>query len=127
MRNIRLIRSACLWLVVVSFSLAGPVAFAAGDPAIAKQAWPMIESGALLLDVRSAEEYGEGHIEGALNIEWNRTDALLEAIGSDKARPVVLYCRSGGRAGKAIEELTARGYTKLFNATGFEALQETQP
>lgn len=102
-------------------------AMAAGDQDEAKQAWPMIEDGVLVLDVRSAEEFEEGHIKGAINIHWDEYDALVEAIGEDKQRPVVVYCRSGNRAGKSIEELSVRGYTGLYNATGYEALTATSP
>lgn len=110
---------ACIWLIA-------PVVAGGGDVDAARKAWPMIESGALLVDVRSKEEFDEGHLEGAVNIEWDKTDELIAAIGDDKQRPVVFYCRSGNRAGKSIAELASKGYTNIFNATGFEALKETR-
>ena len=97
-----------------------------GDVEAAKKAWPMIENGALLVDVRSTTEFAEGHLEGAINIGWEKTDELIAAIGDDKQRQVVFYCRSGNRAGKSITRLAAMGYTNIFNATGLEALQETK-
>jgi phage shock protein E len=99
----------------------------AGDTEAARMAWPMIQSGALVVDVRSEEEFARGHLDGAVNIEWNRIDALIKAIGSDKQRQVVFYCRSGNRAGKSIGQLRSYGYTNIFNATGLEALRETKP
>ena len=102
--------------------LAGP-----GDIEAARKAWPMINNGALLVDVRSEEEFVSGHLEGAINIEWDRIDALARAIGSDKQRQVVFYCRSGNRAGKSITQLRSLGYTNIFNATGLEVLLETKP
>ena len=114
-------------LVLLTIWMIGPVLAGGGDPEIAKQAWPMIENGALLVDVRSAEEFAEDHLTGAINIEWNKTDELEEAIGSDKNRQVVFYCRSGNRVGKSITELKTRGYTNIFNATGLGALKETKP
>jgi len=114
-------------MVVVTVWLVNPVVAGSGDPEAAKQAWPMIQNGVLVIDVRSEKEFAEGHLDGAINIEWDQTDALLAAIGSDKQRQVVLYCRSGNRSGKSITELESRGYTHLFNATGFEALQATKP
>lgn len=113
-------------LVVLTIWLISPV-LAGGDPEAARQAWPMIENGALLIDVRSAEEFADGHLDGAVNIEWDDTDALIKAIGSDKQRQVVFYCRSGNRAGKAITHLKLGGYTNIFNATGIGALKETKP
>jgi len=87
----------------------------------------MIENGALLVDVRSEQEFAEGHLEGAININWDQTDELIAAIGNDKQRQVVFYCRSGNRVGKSIKVLETMGYTNIFNATGLEALRATRP
>jgi len=113
-----------VWLMA---PVLAPVMAAGGDPEAAKKAWPMIESGALLIDVRSDEEFAQGHLDGALHIEWDKTDALAAAIGHDKQREVVLYCRSGNRVGKAIAALETRGYSNIYNATGLEALLATKP
>lgn len=127
MRNYRKLTPAVfIALVVLAIWLLGPV-MAAGDPEAAKKAWPMIENGALVIDVRSAEEFAGGHLDGAIHIDWDDTDELIAAIGSDKQRPVVFYCRSGNRAGKAINQLRLGGYTNIFNATGLGALKETRP
>ncbi len=98
-----------------------------GDPDAAREAWTLIEDGALVIDVRSPEEFAAGHLEGALHIPWDQTDALAEAIGDDPSRPVVMYCGSGKRVGRAIDALEARGYDALFNATGLDALEATRP
>ena len=123
-RNIRrvMFTSVAILTVLIGYSV-----IAADDKKAAKLAWPMIEDGALLIDVRSAEEFAGGHIEGATNIDWDNTDALIAAIGEDKHRPVVVYCRSGNRAGKSAIELSARGYTSVFNASGLEALEASKP
>ena len=115
------------FVLVFNLLLVPPVIAVNGDEAAAKLAWPMIESGALLVDVRSAEEFAEGHIDGAVNIVWDDTDALIAAIGEDKQRPVVFYCRSGNRVGKSIVVLSAKGYNNIYNATGLEALEATKP
>ena len=114
-------------VVVLTIWLIAPVMAGGGDPAIAENAWPMIQSGALLVDVRSEEEFTKGHVDGAVNIEWDKTDDLIAAIGDDKQRQVVFYCRSGGRAGKAKAALEDKGYNNVFNATGFSALRATEP
>ena len=113
-------------IVIVAVWLIAPVMAGGGDRDAARKAWPMIDNGALLIDVRSKEEFDAGHLEGALRIDWEQTDALAAAIGDDKDRQVVFYCRSGNRAGKAIIELEKRGYTNIFNATGLEALNDTR-
>jgi phage shock protein E len=114
-------------MVVLTIWLIAPVMAGGGDPAIAENAWPMIQSGALLVDVRSEEEFADGHVDGAVNIEWDKTDELIAAIGEDQQREVVFYCRSGNRAGKAIAVLEDKGYNHIFNATGFSALRATEP
>ena len=114
-------------LVLLTIWLVNPVMAGGGDPAIAEHAWPMIQSGALLVDVRSEEEFAEGHVDGAVNIEWDKTDDLIAAIGDDKQRQVVFYCRSGNRAGKAKSSLEEKGYGSVYNATGFSALRATEP
>ncbi len=116
-----------VFLVVLTVWLVNPAMAGGGDHEAAKQAWPMIQNGALVIDVRSAEEFAEGHLDGAINIEWNKTDELIAAIGSDKQRQVVFYCRSGNRVGKSIYELGKKGYTNIFTATGLDALKETRP
>jgi phage shock protein E len=114
-------------VLVFNLLLVPPVIAGSGDEQAARLAWPMIENGALLVDVRSAEEFAEGHLEGAINIVWDDTDALIAAIGEDKQRPVVFYCRSGNRVGKSIVVLGTKGYNNIYNATGLEALEATKP
>lgn len=113
--------------VIASIWLLSPAMAESGDPEIAKQAWPIIEKGALVIDVRAPEKFDEAHVEGAINIPWEDTDEIIAAIGSDKQRQVVLYCRTGNTAGKAKTALEQAGYTNIFNATGYEALQSTRP
>lgn len=116
-----------LFLILFAVWITTTVMAGGGDQEAAKKAWPMIANGALLVDVRSEKEFADGHLEGAINIDWEKTDELIAAIGDDKQRQVVFYCRSGNRAGKSITELEARGYTNIFNATGLEALEATRP
>ena len=115
---------ASLFVISLLFSA---LVWAGGDHAAAEKAWPMIDDGVLLIDVRSEEQFSDDHIEGAINIDWDDVDGLIKAIGDDKNRPVVLYCRSGNRSGKAIVQLELLGYTHLYNATGLEALKATSP
>lgn len=98
-----------------------------GDPEAAREAWQLIEDGALVIDVRSAEEVASGALDGALHIPYDDTDALKKAIGDDRSRSVVMYCGSGRRVGIAIDALEADGYTGLFNGTGLDALEATRP
>jgi rhodanese-related sulfurtransferase len=73
---------------------------------------------AILLDVRTLEEWNEGHATGALHIPIDDLLAGREE-GLDKSIPVYTYCRSGGRAGRAKDFLVEQGY-QAVNAGGLE-------
>jgi len=94
---------------------------------ITAKAWQMMDNGALVIDVRTPEEYAKGHIEGAPNIPHEKIADLIQEIGPDKSREVVLYCRSGHRAGVAQEALAKAGYSNVFNGLGLRTLQSTRP
>ena len=69
-----------------------------------------------VLDVRTAEEFAAGHVPGAINVPYDQVASHLAEIPKDK--DVVLYCKSGRRAGLAAEVLRASGYTKLEHLQG---------
>jgi len=69
-----------------------------------------------VLDVRAPEEFVTGHVPGAVNIPHDQVGARLAEVPKDK--DVVLYCRSGRRAGMAAEVLAANGYTRLSHLEG---------
>ncbi|MDP2560198.1 rhodanese-like domain-containing protein [Psychrobium sp. 1_MG-2023] len=87
-----------------------------------QQAWTKINHGALLIDVRTAQEYAQGHIKGAINIPFDQAVTLFKQLEVRKNRKVVLYCRSGNRSGKALKALTKQGYTQLHNGGGYQSL-----
>ena len=70
-----------------------------------------------LVDVRTAEEYAEGHIVGAINIDVQSPDFAEKISVLDKNRKVAVYCRSGRRSKMAAEQLTAAGY-KVIDLDG---------
>ena len=69
-----------------------------------------------VLDVRSPQEFAEGHIAGAVNVPYDQIAARLAEVPKDK--DVVLYCRTGRRTGIAAEVLAANGYTRLSHLDG---------
>ena len=85
----------------------------AAQPAKAKGVW---------IDVRSAEEFKEGHLQGALNIPHDQIVDRIKSVSPDKNAPVNLYCRSGRRAEAALTELKKAGYTNVTNHGGYEDL-----
>ena len=70
----------------------------------------------VLLDVRTPEEYGEGFIKGAINITHTDTQKILETVAKDDT--IILYCRSGRRAGIVAEMLAEKGYQNIFHLDG---------
>lgn len=78
-----------------------------------------VKAGALLLDVRAPGEYVAGHVEGAVNIPHDQIESRLSEITGDKNKEIVLYCKSGRRAGIALETLAKNGYSHVYNAGGY--------
>lgn len=73
----------------------------------------------VILDVRRPEEYAEGHIKNALNIDWKNPDEFAtKAAQLDKSKPVYLYCRSGVRSAKAADWLRSNGFTQVVELEG---------
>ena len=79
----------------------------------AKQIPELMESGALLVDERTAGEFVGGHIDGAVNIPYDRIVSALPDV--EKDRPIIVYCQSGSRSGAAKRALVKAGYTHVVN------------
>ena len=71
------------------------------------------EEGYIILDVRTPEEFAEGHIEGAILIPDYEIGEKAESILSDKEQLILVYCRSGRRSKNAANELATLGYTNI--------------
>ena len=71
-----------------------------------------------LVDVRTPQEYAQGHIEGSVNIDWNGPGFMEKMDELSKDKGVILYCRSGGRSASAMKKLSGSGYTELYNVLG---------
>ena len=74
----------------------------------------------VMVDVRTPEEYRAGHKEGALNIPVDEVEQLAPQLLPDKNAVILLYCRTGKRADKAMETLRKMGYSHLENLHRFE-------
>ena len=79
-----------------------------------------VAANTVIIDVRSQQEWDAGHIEQATLIPHSEIAARIAEVAPDKSQPIALYCRSGGRAGKAKAELEAMGYTNVQNWGGLE-------
>lgn len=89
-------------------------------------AWQKIHQGALLIDVRTQAEFEEGHLDNALHIPYQMIVNTLKTKKISQDAPIVLYCRSGNRAGKSIKMLIKAGYTNLHNGGGISALRSSR-
>lgn len=86
------------------------------------------EEGALddvtIIDVRTEGEYDNSHYSGAVNLPVDEIADRIGELGLDKDQTVIVYCRSGNRAGKAKEELEAMGYTNVINGVSEDSLDK---
>lgn len=73
--------------------------------------------GAVLLDVRTAGEYAEGHIENSLNLPLQNIEQAVSVI-KDKDTPLFVHCRSDGRSASATAALKKMGYTNVSDIGG---------
>ena len=118
--------------VVMAFfvATASPVPHSQPAPTIVQQAVPLIEVGdlqamiannapVLLLDVRTPDEYRQGHIPGAVLMPVSSIADRYQSIPKDVT--LVVYCRSGGRSAIAVRFLRQHGYESASLAGGYMA------
>ena len=84
---------------------------------------PPFGADALLIDVRTVEEYESGHIEGAKLIPYEEIGARIGELTEDRDREIALYCRSGRRSGIAQQTLANMGFKNAINVGGYEELR----
>jgi len=92
----------------------GYLVFGRGREIQGADARKLVAAGARLLDVRSADEFGRGHLPGAVNIPVQELERRFGEVGSPDGE-VVVYCRSGHRSSRATELLRERGFTRVHN------------
>ena len=83
----------------------------------------------VLVDVRTPEEYREGHVPGAINLDaelcGRSNKAYVEKVLPDKTAHIYMYCFSGARSGMAAAFLRQMGYDRAENIGGYEGSVET--
>ncbi len=78
----------------------------------------LMNQGALVLDIRPAEEYAKGHVNGAKQLPSDQILQAGETFKRYKEKPVIVYCDSGSLAAAAVRQLNEQGFTKAFNLRG---------
>ena len=102
----------CLLLMSLGMSMAAEVVKV-------DEAEKLIDSKVQLLDVRTEEEWNEGHLEGAVRADVTEKDFETEVKKvTDPAKPVLVYCRSGGRSARAAKKLEELGYKVVYDLDG---------
>ena len=81
---------------------------------------------AVLLDVRTPEEFAEGHLEGAVNMDWYQPDFAEQLKALDQGEKVYVYCKKGGRSAEAAKLMDSLGYDVIDLAGGFYAWKESR-
>lgn len=77
-----------------------------------------IKNGAILIDVRSPQEYKEGHLEGSILIPEYELKSKADEQLKNKEETIVVYCSSGMRSKKAQKILEKKGYVNVYNLYG---------
>ena len=113
----------CIWLAVACNTPAGKL------KSVEKAEFAQIigDGSVVLLDVRTPQEFSEGHIEGAMNIDVK--DSLFISNVQRQVAPgsrVAVYCRSGRRSMSAAQQMVEKGYDVVNLKGGFLAWEESE-
>ncbi len=73
---------------------------------------------AVIVDVRTPEEFAEGHLEKALNVDWNGADFENQSAALDREKPIFVYCLSGARSAEAAAYLRNKGFKTVYEMDG---------
>ena len=113
MRRLAIALAACA--VALAATAAGPGAI---EPKTLGERIAWADPSLLVLDVRTPAEYAAGHVPGAVNIPHAELGARIAELDGERERDIVVYCRTGVRAGQALEVLDKAGFTRLFHLKG---------
>ncbi|MDP4207792.1 MAG: rhodanese-like domain-containing protein [Bacteroidota bacterium] len=106
------------WLVMACFMVNGQTSEIVSLKPVEFSSWLKKSNNVQLVDVRTSEEFGTGHLRNAQNMDLKSDDFKKMILRLDKKRPVLVYCRSGKRSMKAAEILKNEGFVKIINLEG---------
>ena len=84
----------------------------------ANQAVSLINNGAAVIDMRSSEAFGRGHIVNARNIPRDEIDAKIPSLSDLKSKPVIAVCDSGASSFRVVTSLRQQGFDSVYNLKG---------
>lgn len=121
---IRAVAALLLAVVALTGCSSGTATGEAVRTVAASEAQQIVEDGAVVIDVRTPEEFASGHVADARNIDVQADSFRAEVDELDREATYVLYCRSGARADAAGQLMREMGFTDVVNAGGFEDLAD---
>jgi len=107
------------WILIVGGVMAALFLLKRMSFVSAEVARQYLRQGALVIDVRSPEEFRSGHVTNAVNIPLGELGESLPRRVKDKNQVLLLHCLSGGRSGIAKHQLKGLGYPNVFNLGSF--------
>ncbi|MFC1897706.1 rhodanese-like domain-containing protein [Chloroflexota bacterium] len=121
-RESLLILLVSLALAIISLSIAGCITQETID-ITAQEAFSLIQKNKdnpdfVIIDVRTPEEFVEGYLENALNINFNSENFSANINKLDKDKTYLVYCRSGNRSGRAVSIMTDLGFKEVYDMGG---------
>jgi rhodanese-related sulfurtransferase len=90
----------------------------ATDLSVSEFSSKVTQAGVITLDVRTPGEFNEGHIEGALLVDFQSGNFENEIASLDKSKTYAVYCRSGSRSGQAVKVMSDAGFNSVYNLSG---------
>ncbi len=78
----------------------------------------LAEGKATVVDVRTSDEFSEGHLKEAKNIDIMSKDFEAKVAGLDKSKPVLVHCQAGGRSTRALPTFEKLGFTQIIHLDG---------
>lgn len=107
-------------LVLTAIALAGCSSASAATEDVNVDGFAQVieDPSIVILDVRTPEEFAQGHIAGSINIDVSNSNFVSEVSKLDKTKTYAVYCRSGNRSEVATAEMEKLGFTSLYNMTG---------
>jgi thioredoxin 1 len=111
----RLLTALCFFTALAASAQTGTATLLAA-PDFAKKVFETPEG--IVLDVRTPNEFGNGHLPKARNIDWNGAAFLSGLDTISKERPLFVYCLGGTRSASAAQKLRSLGYTQVYELDG---------
>ena len=116
LNNMRYFKFGCVILVLLTFSNCKNNSSEAIELITASEMKEISKiEGIQLVDVRTPNEYNEGHLPNALNIDFLDKNFEINIQQLDKTRPVIVYCQRGSRSAKCASQLIANGFVKIYD------------